>query len=157
VKLFADGLQFAALLDLALQEVDPVLELLTFLSLAACDVAYFLLLLTSRIQTVLQLFRFGLTGPELILPVLNVLLADLNIILQFGGSLLILVNFDLIILVLVHGGVEFDLLPLELLDVLILGLDEVVEAVDLLRHECDLVLVVLEVDLDVLVLAEGAV
>lgn len=104
MELFTDGLQFTSLLDLALHEVDPVLELFAFLCLCPCDIAYFFLLLTGSIQAIFKFLCLGLTIPVLILPVLDILLADLNIILQLGRSLLILINFDLIILVLDHGS-----------------------------------------------------
>lgn len=106
MKLFTDSLQFAALLDFALHEDYPVFELFTLLCLCPCDIAHFFLLLTGSIQVILEFLCLGLTSPVLILPVLDVFFANLNIILQLGRSLLILINFDLVILVLVHGSVQ---------------------------------------------------
>lgn len=104
MKLFAYGLQFTALFDFALHEGDPVLELFAFLCLGPCDIAYFFFLLTCRIQVIFKFLCLGLTCPVLILPILNVPLADLNIILQLGRSLLILIDFNLIILILAHNS-----------------------------------------------------
>lgn len=76
--------------------------------------------------------------------------------LELGDGLLVLLQFELVVLVLVDQGVEFDLLVLEAGDVLVLVADEAVEPVVLLGHQPDLVLVVVELDLDVAELVEAA-
>jgi hypothetical protein len=53
--------------------------------------------------------------------------------------------------------VQLYFLLLKLLDILILGLDEVVKSIDFLRHKGDLILVVLQVNLNVFEFAQGGV
>lgn len=52
---------------------------------------------------------------------------------------------------------DLDLLSLQLLDIFVLGLDEVVQPIYFHGHEGNLVLVILEVDLDVLVLVDARI
>jgi hypothetical protein len=107
------------------------------------------------IEIVFQFLYFGFGGSVLILPILDILLCDLEVVLQFGDQLLKLLALAFVVFVFVHERVQLQLLFFQLFDIVVLGLDEVVQPVDLLRHECDFVFVVFEVNLYVLEFVQG--
>lgn len=64
------------------------------------------------IKIVLDLFGLSFSTSEFVLPIFDLTLAGLQIILQFGHYLLILLYFDFIVFVFVDKRMQFNLLSL---------------------------------------------
>lgn len=99
---------------------------------------------------------FAISISVLLLPVVDFPLEAVVGLLHLGHHLLVLVDLDLIVLVVVDLGVEFQLLLLELGELLVTVLEQVIELFKFGGEQADFVFVVSNLHLDALVLRERA-
>jgi hypothetical protein len=130
-----------------------VLQFIGFLGFGPGDTVYFLLLLALAVEVVLKVFVLVLSGSQLSIGILKILVDFIDSIFKLRDDLFVFLHFGLIVFVFVDLRVQLNLFPLQLLKVIVLIFDEIVEAVVFLSHQGNLVLHVLQIDVDVLVLA----
>ena len=94
--------------------------------------------------------------PVLLLPVVDFLFEAVVGLLHLGHHLLVFVDFDLVVLVVVDLGVEFQLLLLKLGEFFVAVLEQVVELLEFGGEQPDFVLVVPDLHFDALVLRKRA-
>ena len=155
MELLADGLQLGQFFELVLGVVESSAQLIGLPGLLASNAVDFFPLLALGVEVVLEILVFVFGGPEFFPGVFELALGVVEGTLELGDGLLIFLHFGLVVPVLVDLRVEAYLFALKLFNVIVLVLDEIVEAVILLGHQGDLVLKILHVDLIVLELING--